>query len=475
TRGTAPAQPYMPQQPGTPQGGTTQAPPPTNVKGQLAFAKLTIPKKEVYVGEVIPVEAQFYFASDKRYARGQVDFEPLTDPQVSGEGFTAQKLAPNPDDSVEIVGDIRYRVLTFKTVISAVKSGEMQTPIASYNVQLRIPTDGGGGIFGGMIGFAETRNVELKSEPVPIHVKALPAQGRPANFSGAVGDFTIAATAQPEKAAAGDPITLKLAISGRGNFDTISDPKLSDADGWRLYPPTSHFEKSDTVGYGGTKSFEFPMVAQQPQTQTPIAEFSYFDPDKARYFTIKSLPVKIEAAASAAAAQPAVATNSATPQPSATPAPEAGGSWLDREKKRSWQPVLKQPIFWILNGAAAVVIAGLIVAKFVRRRREGPAGRRSAISRERDRLVSELRRPGLADEAFCAKALEALALQARLAEEPGAFEFVRSLESRDRDVNDLYALLRRADEIKFSGGNLATGLDATERDRIVAALREACR
>jgi hypothetical protein len=266
---------------------------------------------------------------------------------------------------------------------------------------------------------------------------------------------------------------LKVVVSGRGNFDGMGDPKLIDDAGWRPYPPTSKFEKTDDIGYGGRKIFETPMVAQQPQTKTPAAEFSYFDPDKEKYFTIQSQPVAVEAAATPST-EPSV---SATPgaKPSATPAPEEGGRWLTKETKRSWQPVLKWPGFWILNGGAALAFVALIAGMLIRRRRAGPAGKRAAIERRRDRLVSELAQDNLADEVFCAKALEALALQAGLTGNSGPFEFVRSLETEGGDVSALHLVLGRADEIKFSGGNLASRLDVAERRRVAQTVREVCR
>jgi hypothetical protein len=440
---------------------------PADAQGKRAFARLIIPKKTIYVGEVVPVEVQFFFANA---------FKPERDPQVAGEGFTAQKLQGQPTHAIETIGDVRYDVYTFKSSITAVKSGEMKTPVASIAGILSVPIDessGADSFFGAMMGLAENRRVTIESESVPIQVKALPAAGRPADFAGAVGDFTISATARPDKVAAGDPVTLEVVVAGRGNFEAMGDPQLVDAEDWRPYPPTSRFEKSDDVGYGGRKTFEIPMVAQKPQTQTPTAEFSYFDPDKGKYFTLRTKPVPVEAAASQPAATAAAGTPTAAP--SATPTPEQEGQWLTRETKRSWLPVWKRPVFWVCNGAAALVLLLLVGGGVLRRRREGPAGQRAALVRERDRLVAGLSRESTPDDAFCTQALDALALQAQLAGRGGAFELVRSLETEGRDVADLRLVLGRADEMKFSGGATAVRLDPAERRRIAQAVKEVCR
>jgi hypothetical protein len=121
------------------------------------------------------------------------------------------------------------------------------------------------------------------------------------------------------------------------------------------------------------------------------------------------------------------------------------------------------------------VLAGLAVALGIRRRRAGPAGRRAAIVQHRDRLLAELGRGDLSDEAFLDKANEALTLQAGLAGESGAFEFVYALEANGREVDDLRVVLARAAEAKFSGGGVAARLETEDRRRIARALKEACR
>jgi hypothetical protein len=437
-----------------------------------------VPRKSVYVGEVVPVEVRFYF--DDR-----VGFQILRDePQISGEGFTVQKFSP-ARQTEETIGNASYHVLTFKTAITAVKSGEMPVPTAALDVVARVPSRGPQGmeqLFNqffngqGVPGFTDNREMRIESKPGTIRVKALPAEGRPANFSGAVGDFTIAATANPLKAMAGDPVTLKVAVTGRGNFDAMGEPVLANSNGWRAYPPTDKFEKSDAIGFTGTKTFEMPMVAQRDQTHTPAAEFSYFDPVKEKYFTIESQPVAVVAAA-ATTTEPATAESSATPgaTPTAPPATAETNGWFARTTPRSWRSLVVQPAFLVGNALVALVVVALAGGLAVRRARRGPAGKRAAIERQRNRLLADLESRGISDADFFAKAHEALAVQAGLAGESGPFEFVRSLENRGRDAAGLRAVLGRADEIKFSGGGGGTSLDAAEKRRIAAAVREACR
>src|SRR5207237_3954633 len=101
--------------------------------------------------------------------------------------------------------------------------------------------------FGGLM---EQQEINVKSDPVSLEVKALPA-GAPPTFSGAVGSFSMTAEANPKRVQVGDPITIKAAISGRGTFDRMNEPELSDEHGWHKYPPSSNFKQDDDVGIIG--------------------------------------------------------------------------------------------------------------------------------------------------------------------------------------------------------------------------------
>src|SRR5207244_11392551 len=90
--------------------------------------------------------------------------------------------------------------------------------------------------FGGLM---EQHEINVKSDPVSLEVKALPA-GAPLTFSGAVGSFSMTAEANPKRVQIGDAITIKAAISGRGNFDRLHAPELSAAVGWHKDPTSSN-------------------------------------------------------------------------------------------------------------------------------------------------------------------------------------------------------------------------------------------
>jgi hypothetical protein len=127
----------------------------------------------------------------------------------------------------------------------------------------------------------------------------LPSEGRPKDFSGAVGSFKIASDISTTRAAVGDPLTLRLHVSGAGNFDRVDSPMLDHLEHWKTYPAKSAFTPSDAVGYKGEKVFEQPLIASQPGDQSiPEIAFSYFDPEARRYERARTAPIKVAVATS---------------------------------------------------------------------------------------------------------------------------------------------------------------------------------
>ena len=355
-----------------------QAPPPT-VEGEPFFADLIVSKKKVYVGEVVPVELRFYFNSR---IGGQVGERP----NFGGEGFTVQKFS-NAVKREQVVNGANYVVFSFQTAITAVKSGTLDIPEATLDARLQVPgkaPQGLGDFFNnfpipqGM--FTDSRDVTLKTKPLQIEVVPLPKEGRPEDFSGAVGKFTMEASVSPRKAAAGDPVTLKVAISGQGNFEGMNAPLLTEDEGWRSYPPSDKLQSTDSVGFTGEKTFEFPLIARQDQTRTPGVRFSYFDPGTSKYVVLTQDPLEVNA--KAGGAPPAAPASTPAPQESksalpAAPSPTpdvtamAGGS-------SSWMSLLFRREFFIANAALAVAWLAIFFISMLRRFSQSRAGREIA-------------------------------------------------------------------------------------------------
>ncbi len=135
---------------------------------------------------------------------------------------------------------------------------------------------------------------KVSSAPVEIRVKELPA-GAPADFSGAVGQFSMSSSMSATDIAANSSATYTLKITGSGNLPLISAPRIELPASVEQYnvktleslKPTS----SDITGY---RQFEYPFI---PRAQGEIilepVKFTYFDPERAKYVTLSSEEYKL--------------------------------------------------------------------------------------------------------------------------------------------------------------------------------------
>src|SRR5246500_5041238 len=280
----------------------------------LVFAELVVPKKTAYVGEIVPVQIRMGF--DPRVRPRLI--EP---PEITGEGFTAQKLQESGQTS-ETINGRPYDVVTYKTAIAAARAGKFELGPVKAKAQVLVPRARSAprprsrspfNLFdlddpfsdpffsNPFAQLGERREVEIKSEPVALEVKPLPPNAPP-SFSGAIGNFTMSTDAKPKDVQVGDPITVTTEISGRGNFDRVNAPAIEDERGWHKYPPSSKFKQDDEVGISGTKTFETVLSPNEKKQSLPLLAFAYFDPVKEHYVTLRSeaIPITVQGGAVAA-------------------------------------------------------------------------------------------------------------------------------------------------------------------------------
>lgn len=138
--------------------------------------------------------------------------------------------------------------------------------------------------------FSRTMKKSIFSKPVEIEVLPLPSEGRPASFSGVVGDFKMDANIDKLDVKTNEAVTLKIRISGTGNIKILPQPQVSIPSDFQQYEPkvTESINRQGGV-ISGNKTFEYVLVPRFPGEQRikPI-EFSYFDPQAGRYRTLFS-------------------------------------------------------------------------------------------------------------------------------------------------------------------------------------------
>ena len=263
----------------------------------IAFIKLLPGKEKAYLGEVIPTTIKAYFNRAVRFK-----FNAL--PELIGDGFLLEKLTNEPRQQEEVINNTPHMVLTWNTLLTGIKEGTSDLKV-EMDVSMLVRTPGqrpGLPGFGGRFQddffddfFARYENqpIRIVSPSMPMKVSALPETGKPDDYTGAIGSFTMDIEAQPTEISPGDPITLTLSITGNGNFDTVSLPVLTETDGLKTYSPTISFTEG-TNRAKSIKKFEQAVILTDPaKQQIPPFMFSYFDPVNERYETIFTDPITI--------------------------------------------------------------------------------------------------------------------------------------------------------------------------------------
>ncbi|MCF6284504.1 MAG: BatD family protein [Candidatus Hydrogenedentes bacterium] len=135
--------------------------------------------------------------------------------------------------------------------------------------------------------------VVVTAESVTLTVKPLPDEGKPADFSGLVGDFTVSASASPTTVNVGDPITLKVSLGGSAYMKHIDLPPLQQQTalmaGFRMPD-----EMASSVLEGTTKHYTQTIRAQSADiTEVPPITLSYFDSESGTYKVAASKPIPL--------------------------------------------------------------------------------------------------------------------------------------------------------------------------------------
>ncbi len=283
----------------TPQNAATAA-----AVSNIAFIRLVVPKTEACVGEGIPIEMQLYYRS----------VEGVQMPQLKAEGFSVGQSA-EPTQGQTQVGGVPYNLVVFRTSVTPARSGELTLGPVECDLTLLIPVQRRDSFFDpfGMLSTHQRRRTKLQSESVTMRVSALPTENMPPSFTGAVGTFNMTVSAAPTNVAVGDPITVKVNLSGRGRLDAFKLPEQPQWRDFNKYEATKKIDGADALGLAGTVAFEQVVTPQNHEVrQLPPLEFSFFDPEQKQYRTLTgpTIPLAVRNAA-VATVPPPVPTNTA--------------------------------------------------------------------------------------------------------------------------------------------------------------------
>lgn len=267
--------------------------------------KVESAKTKLYVGEPATLTITWYISSACNGGRfagpdpaGEYDLASPPDPRASHPGADARRFIDftflgNPAVGERGEGHLHgrtFQTLKFSQVLIPRKAGTVRFgPInlafdqvvgQSRDIFDRRPT---------------STRVVIASDPLDLEVSELPSTGRPADFSGLVGNFSVRASASPTSASVGDPINLTVRIRGPEPMLGVEAPDLASQSGF------GEAFKLATEGWTevqppppGERAFSTTIRAKDDGvTEVPVIALPYFDPDSGEYRRAESAPIPL--------------------------------------------------------------------------------------------------------------------------------------------------------------------------------------
>ena len=263
------------------QGGQASS---ATTAGNDVFIRTTFSKKTVY-------EQEELVATITLYHRGNVlEIEDYKMPEYKGFISKDIQLKREEQPGTDVVNGVKYQTFKLKqTILYPQKSGPIEIEKGQLTAILQVPT---GGQRRGFWGFEDIFNTMkrvrkiIPIEGTKIEVKALPSEGKPADFNNAVGSFKMESDISSTEVKAYEPITIKVKITGSGNLKYVKSPTFEFPSDFDTYPPK---ENQKITGNSGTREIDYLVIPRHAGTfEIPAATFSYFDLNTKRYNTLKT-------------------------------------------------------------------------------------------------------------------------------------------------------------------------------------------
>ncbi|MFQ5772639.1 MAG: BatD family protein, partial [bacterium] len=262
---------------------------------ELLFLKATVNKRSVYQNEPVVITYKIYTAVNvTSYGISQL-------PNTVGFWSEEFPTSNRPRLYNEVVNGRQFRVAEIKKVALFPQGPGTKTldPL-KVDCEVQLPRQRRRrDIFDSFFDdpFFSRRSVRrtIRSNPINIDILPLPEQGRPPDFSGAVGNFALSASVDKNSVKTNEAITLKIKISGTGNIKILPKPKVEFPSDFEVYDPKIK-ENIKRTGYqiSGSKTFEYVLIPRFPGNQIikPIS-FAYFDLGTKTYKRISTKTIEI--------------------------------------------------------------------------------------------------------------------------------------------------------------------------------------
>ncbi|MBI1883646.1 MAG: protein BatD [Chlamydiae bacterium] len=266
--------------------------------GKAVFVEADVDKKEACVGEQVTYAFKLYRRVN---LMGQPAYAP---PDFTG--FWKEDLPPEKN-YYERVENQKYLVSELDVALFPTTSGDLSIGPAKLTCQIpaRSRHRDSFSVFNedpfeffnsDPFEMFSGRKVSLATNPIAIKVLPLPQENVPPHFSGAVGSFEIHAQVDKKEVKAQQPITFSITLEGKGNIETLAQPKFKWGQDFKIYDSG---ESTDSQKEGGVihgkKVFKKVIIPiKDGNLKIPSVSFSFFDPEKKTYQTVKTSPILLK-------------------------------------------------------------------------------------------------------------------------------------------------------------------------------------
>lgn len=258
----------------------------TTVSNQDLFITATASKTNVFEQEAFVLTYKIY----TRESNLQLNNAKLPD----FKGFHSQEIemTTNAKWTPEHYQGRNYYTTVYRQfVLFPQQSGKLYIDPAQFQMTVGKPiqsADPFDAFFNGGSSVMEIKK-NIATPKIAINVNPLPA-GKPSDFSGGVGEFTISSSINSKELKTNDAITIKLVISGTGNLKLISNPEIKFPDDFEVYDPkVDNQVRLTREGLTGNKVIEYLAIPRHAGTyKIPGVSFSYFDIRSKSYKTLKT-------------------------------------------------------------------------------------------------------------------------------------------------------------------------------------------
>jgi len=249
------------------------------------FIRTSVSKTNVYEQEAILVTYKLYTLLDV------AQFTDMKFPDFNG--FLKQEIEQpkNAQLSYENYNGKNYgTVVLYQVLLFPQRTGEINIDKANFTAILRIQNRAQvRSIFDDFFDSYSNVQKNLTAPGARIVVNALPP-GKPASFTGAVGNFNLTSSISTTNLKANEAAVIKVVISGTGNMKLLQNPQIKFPDGFEVYDPKADNKfGTNAKGVSGTKTIEYMFIPQHSGVfNIPSAELSYFDLNDRTYKTLRT-------------------------------------------------------------------------------------------------------------------------------------------------------------------------------------------